>query len=531
MSVLHPRVFDNALASLALVTLMLALAPAAVAQTASSGSSGLTYHVGLDDAVSDRFRVRLTVEGLPAGSDVLQFAATAPGTYQVMDIGRYVQGLRATGADGSEIPVERVSTNQWRIASPSDVREIAYTVAETWDTAVEEHPVYPMAGTSIEADHVLFNAHAVLGFPAGMQDAPVRLDLDLPEGWTVGTALQIDATGLYAAEDFDFLVDSPILAGSALTVARTDVGGAPVEIYTYAKAGEIRSDMLLESMAAMLNASADFLGGLPVDRYVFLYHFEDPPRQGAPYGAWEHSYSSEYVLPEAPWSEGYGQAITDIAAHEFLHIVTPLNIHSEIIEHFDFEKPVPSRHLWLYEGVTEWGSHMVQLRAGLKPLDAYLTELVQKIAADQTQFDPTYPLEKLALTSYGNDGQAQYGNIYMRGALVAGLLDIRLLELSGGEMDLQDVLLELMERYGKEEPFDDAGFHRMFVEMTFPEIGDFLERYVVAAEPLPIAEYYRKLGIDYDPEGPSFMVRENPTPEQAALRAAWMARPAPRPTT
>jgi predicted metalloprotease with PDZ domain len=237
------------------------------------------------------------------------------------------------------------------------------------------------------------------------------------------------------------------------------------------------------------------------------------------------------VLPEAPWSEAYGQAITDIAAHEFLHIVTPLNIHSEVIEHFDFETPVPSRHLWLYEGVTEWGSHMVQLRAGLKPLDAYLTELVQKIAADQTQFDPTYPLEKLALTSYGDEGQAQYGNIYMRGALVAGLLDIRLLELSGGEMDLQDVLIELMERYGKEEPFDDATFHQTLVEMTFPEIGDFIQRYVVAAEPLPIAEYYAKLGIDYDAAGPSFTVMENPTAEQVALRAAWIAQPGMRPTT
>ena len=504
------------LGSIALVATLLALATTAAAQ-------GLTYNVDLRERADDRFHVRLSVDGLPAGGDVLQFAATAPGTYQVMDVGRFVEGLSATGADGSEIPVEKISTNQWRIASPADVREISYRIAETWDTPVEEHTIYPMAGTSIESDHVLFNAHAVLGFPTGMQDAPIRLELTVPEGWTVGTALEKDATGVYQAEDYDFLVDSPILAGGALTVATTDVGGAPIEIYTYAKAGGIRSDMLLESMEEMLNASADFLGGLPVDRYVFLYHFEDPPKQGAAYGAWEHSYSSEYVLPEAPWSEGYGQAITDIAAHEFLHIVTPLNIHSEIIEHFDFEKPVPSRHLWLYEGVTEWESHMVQLRAGLKPLDAYLTELVQKISADQTQFDPTYPLEKLALTSYGDEGQAQYGNIYMRGALVAGLLDIRLLELSDGEMDLQDVLLELMERYGKEEPFDDATFHQTLVEMTYPEIGDFLQRYVVAAEPLPIAEYYGKLGIDYDPAGPSFTVRENPTAEQARLRAAWMA--------
>lgn len=508
-----------------LAVLLVVTATTGFAQSTPPPASTLTYRVELGDIADDRFRVRLSVDGLAEGSDVLQFAATAPGTYQVMDVGRFVEGLRASGADGREIPVQRVSTNQWRISAPADVREITYSIAETWDATLEEHRIYPMAGTSIEADHVLFNAHAVLGFPQAMQDAPIRLDFQVPEGWTVGTALEKDDSGVYLAEDYDFLVDSPILAGGSLTVATTEVGGAPIEIYTYARSGGIRSDMLLASMEAMLDASADFLDGLPVDRYVFLYHFEGPPRQGAIYGAWEHSYSSEYVLPEVPWSEAYGQTITDIAAHEFLHIVTPLNIHSEIIAHFDFEKPVPSRHLWLYEGVTEWGSHMVQLRAGLKSLDAYLEETARKIAADQTQFDPTYPLEKLALTSYGDEGQAQYGNIYQRGAVVAGLLDIRLLELSGGETDLQDVLLQLMERYGKSRPFDDATFHQELVEMTFPEIADFLQRYVVEAQPLPIAEYYGKLGIEYDPAGPSFRVIESPTAEQARLRAAWMGDP------
>lgn len=216
------------------------------------------------------------------------------------------------------------------------------------------------------------------------------------------------------------------------------------------------------------------------------------------------------MLPEAPWSEGYGQAITDIAAHEFLHIVTPLNIHSEIIEHFDFETPVPSRHLWLYEGVTEWGSHMVQLRAGLKPLDAYLTELVQKIAADQTQFDPTYPLEKLALTSYGEEGQAQYGNIiaagrWWRDSWISGCSSCRAARRTCR------TCCSISWSDGKEEPFDGATFHQTLVEMTFPEIRDFIQRYVVAAEP-------------------SFTVRENPTVEQARLRAAWVARPEIRPT-
>ena len=110
--------------------------------------------------------------------------------------------------------------------------------------------------------------------------------------------------------------------------------------------------------------------------------------------------------------------------------MTPLNIHSEIIEHFNFVTPVPSQHLWLYEGTTEWAAQAMQLRSGLKSPQDYLKKVIQKMRIDRANFDSTYSLRELALTSYSDSGQAQYGNIYMRGALTAGLLDIRLLELS-----------------------------------------------------------------------------------------------------
>ncbi|HKY59766.1 MAG TPA: peptidase [Gemmatimonadota bacterium] len=505
-----------------LVASLLGGAPLGAQPTADDGPT-LQYRIDLNRREGDRFHASLTVDGLAPGNAVLQFASTAPGTYQVMDIGRFVGALLAFDASGTEIPVERLGTNQWRISDPARVREVTWTVADTWDAAVQENPIYPMAGTSIEDDHVLLNAHAVLPFPAGLQDAPVELSLIVPEGWVVGTALEKGPDGDYVAEDYDFLVDSPILAGD-LTVASTEVTGVPIEIYTYSADGRIRSNDLLGAMDSMLHAAGEFLGGLPVDRYVFLYHFEGPPEPGATYGAWEHSYSSEYVFPEVPFSETFGRTLKDVAAHEFLHIVTPLNIHSEIIEDFNFEKPVPSRHLWLYEGVTEWGAHASQLRGGIKSPVAYLEETARKIAIDRAQFDPSYSLEQLALTSYTPEGQAQYGNIYQRGAVVAGLLDIRLLEISGGRRGLQELLLELMDRYGKSRPFEDDELYDVVVEMTDPAIGRFFDSYVEGAEPLPIAEYYDKLGIDFidDPEQPRFEIRPDPTPEQARMRAAWL---------
>jgi predicted metalloprotease with PDZ domain len=504
--------------------LTLVAATASLGQT-SEAAPTLAYEVDLNDRADDLFHVRMLVSDLSPGNATLQFASTAPGTYQVMDIGRYVRELRAFTSDGTETPVEQISTNQWRLEDPAAVSEIRYSFAETWDTPVDEHPVYPMAGTSIEDDHVLINAHAVFPFPTGMQDVPIELRLEYPAEWAIGTPLDTNAEGAYLADDYDHFVDSPLLLGR-LSYASTSVTGVPVEIYTYSVTDRIQSEQLLEAMDLILQASGEFLGELPVDRYTFLFHFEG---QNPMAGAWEHSYSSEYVLPEGNLSERYGNMISDIAAHEFFHVVTPLHIHSEIIENFDFETPVPSEHVWLYEGVTEWASDAMQLRAGLKDPDRYLADQVQKIRSDEGFFDQDFSLSQLALTSYTAEGQSQYPNIYQRGAIVGSLLDLKLLKLSNGEYGLQELLLELAERYGESRPFPEDEFFDIVTEMTFPEIGEFFEAYVRGTEPLPIDEYFGWIGIALerreDGRAVRFVIDPEPSPEQRTLRDAWVSNP------
>ncbi len=483
----------------------------------------LTYRVDLNDRTEDLFDVSLEISGLTEENAVYQFASTAPGTYQIMDIGRYVRDFQVFDDRGEEIPAEQISTNQWRISDAAGARLIRYRIAETWDTPVEEHPVYVMAGTSIEADHVLINPHAVFGYPTGLQDAALKLFLEYPEEWTVGTALDRDEDGAFLADDYDHFVDSPVLLGR-LSTARLEVTDVPVEIFVYSASDSMSADQLLGAMRNMLEAAGEFLGQLPVDRYTFLYHFENKPQ--IIQGAWEHSFSSEYVFHDFPYSDHAGSFLTDIAAHEFFHVVTPLNIHSEIIEHFNFVTPVPSQHLWLYEGTTEWAAHTMQLRTGLKDLETYLAKVIEKMQRDAA-FDPEYTLTDLALTSYTDEGQRQYANIYERGALVAGLLDIRLLELSNGTRGLQNVIRELMQMYGTDNAFPENEFFSVLTKMTYPEIGDFFGRYVRSAQPLPIREYFEKLGIhlieDENGQPVRFEVDPNPTPHQLRLRTAWLA--------
>jgi predicted metalloprotease with PDZ domain len=445
---------------------------------------------------------------LPKGTITYQFAATAPGTYQTMNIGRFISSFKAFDKRGKEIAINRLSVNQFEIAEAKKLEKITYKVAETFDTPVEDYSVYLMCGTSIEDDHVLMNAHTLLGYLTGYQTSPIQVKPIVPESWTTGSALS-KKDGYFQAVDFDELVDSPILSGK-LTVADTTIANTKVEIFTYSQHDLITSKMLLKDMSNMLGAAKEFLVTLPVDKYTFLYFFEEDMSSKGATGAWEHSYSSEYVLTEGEPTKEYMTKVTDIASHEFFHIVTPLNIHSEIVAQFNFVTPTPSVHLWMYEGVTEWASNILLFRDGVVALE---------------DFDASWSLKKLSNESFNAEGSKQYGNIYYKGSLVAGLLDIKLLELSKGKAGLRELLLSLVKKYGKGNPVSEKNFFEDITKMTYPEIGEFFNNYVLDNQPLPHKEYLAKIGLmlTRDEEGrPSVSKMEEMTDEQTLLFNAWL---------
>lgn len=471
---------------------------------------------------ADTFYITMYPGKLKKENNLFQFASTAPGTYQTMNIGRLVSDFEAFDKKGRYLDVANLDVNQYEISYANKVHKITYKVAETFDTPLEEYPIYPMAGSSLEEDHALINAHTMLGYFHGLQQRPISISLKGRSGWKVGTALSA-SNGAYHADNFDHAVDSPILLGK-LTEASTEIAGTKVEIFTYSANDKISSDRLLESMSSMLAATREFLINLPVNRYTFLYHFA-PDTQGAT-GAWEHSYSSEYTLIENDFNTPEQvQAVTDIASHEFFHIVTPLNIHSEIVEEFNFVEPTPSVHLWLYEGITEWASNILLYRAGELSLEDYLENAVkQKILINQFYFDPTWSLKRLSDESFTTEGAKQYGNIYYKGSLIGNLLDIRLLELSDGQMGLRELLLQLIDAYGKGKPVSEATFFDDLAAMTYPEIRDFFDAYVLDNQELPLKEYFAKIGVEVSGSEPSDLAvkkMDNLTLQQEKLFKAW----------
>jgi hypothetical protein len=190
--------------------------------------------------------------------------------------------------------------------------------------------------------------------------------------------------------------------------------------------------------------------------------------------------------------------ILDISSHEFFHIVTPLTISSREVKEFNFNETVLSKHLWLYEGSTEYTAHHVQQWAGLKTPEEFLETLAQKINYSRSYLNDSLSFTELSKESAGKWAD-QYGNVYLKGALISACLDLYLLKLSNAQYGLKDLKHDLSIKYGKDKFFEDEDLFDIITQLTFADVKDFFATYVTGGKPLPYEDFFSLAGVDYLP--------------------------------
>jgi predicted metalloprotease with PDZ domain len=458
-----------------------------------------TYSVDLTSVTNDQVKVTYQTPSMDEKEVMFFFPKIIPGTYNISDYGQFIHDLKAFSENGKELPVEKVTENSYKISKAKKLDRITYMVEDTYDTETK-NDIYPMAGTNIqEGKNFVIGTPGFFGYFEEFRETPFEVTVLKPDGFYGSTALQAQASesdrDVYRVVDYDMLVDSPMMYNVPDT-AIVMMGGAEVLVSVYSPNKKVTAQFLSERLTTLLENQRLYLGGtLPVNKYAFIYYFDAGPDINPIAGALEHSYSSFYYLPELP-QEQLAQNLVDIAAHEFFHIVTPLTIHSEEIENFDFNEADLSKHLWLYEGVTEYFAGHVQVQYDMISQEEYLAILAGKIRDSRLNYKDDLPFTELSEKAAG-EYEAQYGNVYQKGALIGAMLDIRLLELSDGAYDLEQLLSDLGEVYGKNRAFEDEELFDQIEKMTYPEIGEFFKRYVAGSEALPLEEYFAKAGIIY----------------------------------
>ncbi|MBA2746153.1 MAG: peptidase M61 [Flavisolibacter sp.] len=463
------------------------------------------YSIDLNKVEGDKLAVELLAPSLGKGQAIFSFPKIIPGTYSISDYGKFIHDVQAFDKAGKAIKVERLNDNQWSIRDGASVNRVTYKVEDIFDTEIK-NGIYPMAATNIEeGKNFVFNTPGVFGFFEGHGRLPFQVSIVKPAGFFASTSLKPVAASsrqdVFKVSNVDDLYDAPIM----YTIPDTTtirVGNTEVVVSVYSPSKGITSAHVAEWLSDLLFATKDYLGGrLPAERYAFLYYFKDPslkhsfpPGVG---GALEHNASSFYYLSDLPAAQ-LKNTIVNISSHEFFHIITPLNIASREVKEFNYAKPVLSKHLWLYEGTTEYTAHHVQVKQGLTTPKQFLGQLSGKITNSRKAYNDSLSftvMSKQAADKY----EKEYGNVYQKGALIGACLDIYLLHLSGGTYGLRNLTYDLGIRYGKNKAFDDEKLFDEIADLSYPEIKTFLEKYVAGNEPIPYEDYFSLAGIRLTP--------------------------------
>ena len=469
-----------------------------------SASAQHRYEVSTDLRVvkNDRLQVDIRTPSVREKEIEFHMPKIVPGTYSISNFGRFLRNVQAFDKENNNLPIERLDTNRWKIKKATQLSRISYWVDDTFDE--KESDIFQPAGSNIEeGESFVINTFCFFGYLDGYKELPYILQIHRQKTFYGTTALQLvertEYTDTYEASNYFELADGPLLYARPDT-ASVLVGGAKVEVGVYATKGGISANLIRDEVTKVLHAQTAYLGGkLPVDRYAFLVYAEEV-LPGSSYGALEHAYSSLYYLPEPrSKAEANRQASTirSIAAHEFFHIITPLTIHSEEIGNFDFISPKMSKHLWMYEGVTEYFSHHAQLTADITDGEEFVEEISKKIHSMQNVFKDDLPFTEMSKEVL-NIYEDQYPNVYEKGAVIGLCLDILLREYSKGQKGLMDLMKMLSKEYGKDKSFKDEELFDKITELTDPRIRLFFKKCVEGRELLPLSDLLPKIGISYD---------------------------------
>ena len=326
---------------------------------AQGGAGGAVhYTISFPNAVHHEARIAATFAGLPAGQKLtVRMARSSPGRYALHDFVKNVYYVIATDGAGKVLAINRKDPYSWEVTPGSDgTVQFNYTL-------YGDRTDGTYAG--IDQQHAHLNMPATLCYADGFENRPSEVKLEMPTGWKAAT--QLKASGedktTFTAPNLQYLMDSPLVAGTPQTMHAWQDGGRNFEMATYYQgpATEV-DDFVKKTQKVVREAAGVYNGELPqfdFGRYTFLADYL-PQASG---DGMEHRNSTS-LTSNLPLKEEGALRNLGTVSHEFFHSYNTERIRSQGLEPFDFQRANMSDALWFGEGFTQYYGELVLRRAG-----------------------------------------------------------------------------------------------------------------------------------------------------------------------
>lgn len=460
------------------------------------------YTVSLPDPATHRYLVRCDLPGTATQALSFRLPAWIRGSYLVRDLAKHVFDVQAWRNDQS-VTIERLDKSTFTVAAGAGALRLEYTV-NAFDESVRK--------AFLDTRRGFFNGSSLFYCPDGFRDSRFEVMIEAPRGaafrdWKIATAMpavDVDAQGfgLYAAENYEALIDHPFELGTFRRF-EFEADGVP---HALVISGRVEADFtrVTTDLSKICAVQRTMFGSEPaLDRYLFLTNVV-----AAGYGGLEHRASTalissraDFPRPGQPAQSKEYRGFLGLCSHEYFHLWNVKRITAQSFQRSDLAREAYTRDLWHYEGVTSYYDDLFVLRAGVIDAPTYLDALAEQ--ATRLQRSPARTRHTLADASFetwikyyqpDENSLNASTNYYVKGALAALCVDLRLRRDTAATLD--DVMRALWTRYGREgRGVPEGGLETVAADVSGLDLRPLFDQLLRSTEELPLEASLADFGV------------------------------------
>ena len=463
--------------------------------TVTSMFAEITHVITFADRAHNYFEVESQYD-VPEGETELDLvmASWTPGSYLVRDYSRHIENVELQGSG----KIEKISKNVWKASQLK-----AETLRLTYRVYAREMSVRT---NWVETDFAFINGAPTFMRPTGGDALAHIIRLELPLDWQ-DSATSLSAINkrkhIYTAENWDELVDSPIVVGD-LDIKELVTNSK--QKHYLVNAGDYRFwdiDKASEAVAKIVNSQQKFWGN---DPFVKPYYFLNLVVESR--GGLEHKHSTaimhhRYVMNNRDdWTNWL-----NLVAHEYFHSWNVKRLRPKALGPFDYEKENYTSELWFSEGITTYYANLLNYRAGLitkkeffKKYAAYIQGL-SKVAGQTTRSVADASFDAW-IRHYRPDENSSNATVsyYSKGAMLGLFLDAHIRETTKNEKSLDDLMRKAYALYSGEKGFVNSDIYKLFGEISSENSEDLVKNLVESPEYLDMSDAINYWGLELEKE-------------------------------
>ena len=458
----------------------------------SGTAKGLTiaYDLSLAHPENHLFRVTLTIENNRSRAIDVTLPAWTPGTYTLQDHARNLLQFNAEAGDGMPLPATREDFDTWRVETKK--RSTVVIHYKILGLLHDDGACY------LGADRAYVNGASVFMYIEGKKNRPATLTVrDFPSNWDIATGLtNLPEPNRFSARNYDELIDCPILMGQ-LDWFSFKVAGIPHYLAIWnLKNSNMPVPRVLKDFKGFVQQVYQMFGELDYSKYVFLIQLDNT------FDALEHRNSCTISFYPYKFDDPLQyDDFTWVGFHEYFHNFNVKRIRPDVLGPFDYKHPVYTKRLWISEGLTDYFPDVLFQRDGFWSK----SRLYRQLGDEITRFETLPARHWMSLESSSiqfwhlSDNKCNLEiSYYNKGEIVGWMLDLELLNRSGGKHNLADVMRYLYRHYYKHGVgfSEKLGIQRDVEAVAGSSFRDFFDRYVRGTVDIPYQKFLTTIGLN-----------------------------------